>query len=192
MEREIEIKFLNVEYADIRSRLERAGAKLIKPQRLMRRTIIKTPDMIARDAFARVRDEGDKITMTYKQVNKNKKDYDEVEIIVNDYDKAVEILTKCDLPTVSYQETKREQWEMGNVEICIDEWPWANPYIEIEGATEAAVKRVALALGFKMADAVRGTVWNVYWNAYPHLHGQKPDVPAFKFGDPLPQSWVKK
>lgn len=189
MQREIEVKYLNVDVDDVRKKLSEAGAKMINPMRLMRRTIIKTPEMIKRNAFARVRDEGDKITMTLKQINQNKKDYDEVEIVVSDFEKAIEILTACGIPQVSYQESKREEWMLDNVQICIDEWPWANPYIEIEGETENQIKNISKRLGFNLSEAVRGCVWEVYYDAFPNLKGAKPDVEFFRFGDALPDSW---
>ena len=191
MKREIEVKFLNIEPTAIREKLSAAGAQIISPMRLMRRAVIKTPEMISREAYARVRDEGDKITMTFKQINQNKEDYDEVEITVDDFEKAIEILTGCGIPKVSYQESRREEWILDNVQICIDEWPWANPYIEIEGEDEDQIKDIAQRLGFDWENAVRGTVWEVYYDAFPHLKGTKPDVDDFKFGDPLPKSWVK-
>ena len=191
MQREIEIKFLNIDVGEVRAKLTAAGAKLIKPMRLMRRAIIKTPKMIVRETFARVRDEGDKITMTLKQINENKKDYNEVEITVSDFEKAIEILTGCGIPQVSYQESKREEWILDDAQICIDEWPWANPFIEIEGESDDQLKNIARRLGFDWDNAAFGTVWEVYYDAYPHLKGTKPDVQDFKFDAPLPKSWAK-
>jgi len=189
MELELEGKFLNIDIEAIREKLADAGATLVTPMRLMRRAIIKTDEMIARKAFARVRDEGDKVTMTFKQISDNKADYNESEIVVSDFDSAIEILTRCGIPQKSYQESKREEWTLDGVQICIDEWPWANPYIEIEGDNEETLVNVAKKLGYNWADAKRGSVWSVYWDSYPHFDGEMRDVENFRFGDPLPDSW---
>jgi len=191
MQREVEVKFLNINIKSIRKTLLKAGAEMVKPMRLMRRTIIKTPEMIKREAFAWVRDEGDKVTMTLKQINQNNEDFDEVEITVSDFEKAIEILTGCGIPQVSYQESRREEWRLDNVQICIDEWPWVNPYIELEGESEGQLQEAAKKLGFAWSKAVRGCVWEVYYDAYPHLRGTMPDVEFFRFGDDFPKPWVE-
>lgn len=71
----------------------------------------------------------------------------------------------------------------------LDEWPWLKPYIEIEGASEEALKAVAEELGFAWGDAVFGDVMVAYRQQYPHLTTDDKigDLPEVKFGDPLPE-----
>jgi adenylate cyclase class IV len=54
----------------------------------------------------------------------------------------------------SYQETLREIWHLGDVEICIDTWPGLNPFVEIESDNEEKVKNVSEKLGFNWSDAL--------------------------------------
>ena len=67
MKTEIEVKFCDVDINDIRDRLQRAGAVCEQPMRLMRRALIEEPHHAAEHAFLRVRDEGDKVTLTFKR-----------------------------------------------------------------------------------------------------------------------------
>ncbi|HET8690480.1 MAG TPA: hypothetical protein VFL81_03525 [Candidatus Saccharimonadales bacterium] len=65
MQSEIEAKFLSINFDEVRSKLKAAGGKLEKPMRLMRRVTIHNDFMRAgKDAFVRVRDEGDKTVIT--------------------------------------------------------------------------------------------------------------------------------
>ena len=64
MHNEIEAQFLEINKDEMRQKLKAVGAKLTKPEILMKRTVFYTGE----HSFARVRDEGDKIVMTYKNV----------------------------------------------------------------------------------------------------------------------------
>jgi len=171
MEKEIEAKFANVNHGEVRKKLRDVGAKLEKPMRTMRRVTIDNEFMKTdKDSFVRIRDEGDKVTITYKQFDKLSLDgVYEVEIEVNDFEKAVELFKEAGLVHGSFQESKRESWTLGEVKIELDEWPWLDPYIEIEGPDEKSVKEVADKLGLGWENAVFGDVMTVYRVQYPHL-----------------------
>ena len=66
MNDEIEVKFVNIDHDAIRNELESIGAVLEQPMRLMKRVTIDSNDMRSKNAFLRVRDQGDKVTLTYK------------------------------------------------------------------------------------------------------------------------------
>ena len=65
------------------------------------------------------------------------------------FDDAILFLKGCGLKVKARQETKREIWKLGGVEICIDTWPWLPTFIEIEGPTEESVWETANKLGFR-------------------------------------------
>lgn len=189
MKTEYEAKFLNVDIDDIRERLIEVGAELVKPMRLMRRVTIDTPEMQEKGGFLRVRDEGDRITLTYKQFDALSVDgAKEHEVIVSDFEETIGILAAAGLPYNSFQESKRETWVCGDVEIMIDEWPWLSPYIEVESVSVEKVKDFSNKLGFEWGDAVFGDVMSAYRVQYPHLNGSDTvgNISVVKFGDPLP------
>ena len=190
MNNEIEAQFLDIDKDKIRTRLNESGARLEKPEVLMKRVVFYTGE----HSFARVRDEGDKIVMTYKNVSDENSilGTKEVNVDVNNYDDAILFLKGCGLEIKARQETKREVWKYGNVEICIDTWPWIPTFIEIEGPTEESVWDVAKILGFEKTQAKFGSVDTTY----QHYYGIETDVvnlhtPEILF-DMEPPEWAKK
>jgi len=191
MKTEIEAKFLNVDFDDVRAKLAAASAVCEQPMRLMRRVIIE-PDFIkerGENSLLRLRDEGDKVTLTWKEFrDQSLTGAFERAVTVSDFDETVEILKAAGLNYRSYQESKRETWKLGDVEIVLDEWPWINPYIEIEGPTEASVKETAERLGFDWNSAVFGSADAIYKIEYPHLKNRGViDVKEVRFEDPVPE-----
>jgi adenylate cyclase class 2 len=189
MKSEIEAKFLNVNHDEIRAKLQELGAECEQPMRLLRRVTIETPELIAKNGYVRVRDEGDKVTMTYKQFDGLSVDgAKEIEITVNNFDQTVALLDAAGLPHQSFQESKRETWKVGNVEVVLDEWPWIKSYIEIEGETESDLQELAAKLGFDWSQAAFGDVMVAYRAEYPYLTDKDTvgRVAEVKFGDPLP------
>lgn len=189
MKTEIEAKFLDVGFDKIREKLNQLGAQLEQPMRLMRRVVIEPPELSAKDAFVRVRDEGDKVTLTYKQFDNHAAfgGVQEIEVVVSDFDKMIAIFSKVGLTHKSFQESRRETWQLNEVEVVLDEWPWLNPYIEIEGHSEEAVKQVAGQLGFDWSHAIFGSVTAAYQIQYPDGDASKlVTVPKVAFGDPIP------
>lgn len=189
MKTEIEVKFVDVDIDDVRSRLQRAGATLVQPMRLMRRQVFHLVDR-SKDAYVRVRDEGDKVTMTYKQFDEiGLHGAKEVEVMVTNFEDTRNILQYAGLMPKSYQETRRETWLLDGVEVVIDEWPWLRPFIEIEGESEEAVRRTAAALGFEWEAAVFGAATEAYRQQYSDIPQDfiMDDVPEIKFDAPLPE-----
>ena len=190
MKNEIEAQFLDIDKNAIRKKLRAIGATLIKPEVLMRRVVFYTGE----HSFARVRDEGNKIVMTYKNVSDDHSilGTKEVNIEVDNYDDAILFMQGCGLKIKAHQETKREIWTYDNVEICIDTWPWLPTFMEIEGPSEKSVWDTAQKLGFTKADAKYGSVDTTYQSYYGvdtdtvNLH-----TPEILF-DMEPPKWAQK
>ncbi|QQR52133.1 hypothetical protein IPG36_06195 [bacterium] len=68
MKTEYEAKFLQIDIDAIRSRLRAADATLEQPLRLLRRIVYESPQLNAKNAYIRVRDEGHRVTLTYKAI----------------------------------------------------------------------------------------------------------------------------
>ncbi|MCX6762560.1 MAG: hypothetical protein NT093_02135 [Candidatus Moranbacteria bacterium] len=94
------------------------------------------------------------------------KGQEEITVIVDNFEKAVSILENIGCRVKSYQETKRELWMMDGVEITIDEWPFLEPLVEIEGKSEAEVKDISERLGFNYKNAFFGCVSTNYSKKY--------------------------
>lgn len=170
MQPEIEAKFLNVEHSVLRERLQELGAVQKLPSRLMRRKNLDFADRRldkTYNGWVRVRDEGDKATLSYKQVNDRTVDgTKEVSVDVSDFDDTCLFLESIGLNSKSYQETKRESWTLDGVDIELDEWPWVKPFIEVEAQTEQELNNVVRKLNLHPDDATHGSVEIVYMAEY--------------------------
>lgn len=168
IDQEIEAKFLNVDHDEVRAKLQAAGAHLEQPMRLMRRDLYDYADrrlQADNHGRLRVRDEGNKVTVTYKRGGDGEYST-EVEAVVDSYENMCKIFEAIGLEHFTHQESKRETWLLGDVEVVLDEWPWLNPYIEIEGPSEAAIMQASADLGFDWKDAKFGNVDVVYRAQY--------------------------
>jgi len=155
---EYEAKFININKDSIRDRLKKIGAKLVKPEFLQKRIAFDLPEGYKTNvSWARVRDEGDKITMSFKSVDGDKiHNQKEICLKVDNFKEAENFLTAIGCKAKSYQENKREIWNFDGTEVTIDGWPFLDPFIEIEGESEEKVKSVSEKLGFDYSKAIFG------------------------------------
>lgn len=193
MEQEIEAKFLNQNHDEIRAKLEELGAKCEHPMKLVRRTVFDYTDrrLYAQDSWVRLREELNGTTeLMLKQVKSNELGQTfEQPVIVDDFEKAKAFVISLGLEVKGEQESKREVWRLGDVEIMLDEWPWAKPYIEIEAPTEEAVKGLAAQLGLTWEDACFGGITPVYVAEYGITPQKFESLElSMKFDQPVPES----
>ena len=195
MKTEVEVKFANINVDEIRDSLSRAGAVCEQPMRLMRRALIEEPHHQDEHAFIRIRDEGDKITLTFKrhtdEAASSLDSVKEAEVEVSDFDTTVTIFSEAGWHYKTFQESKRETWTMDGVEVVIDIWPWLNPYIEIEGESEADIRETAEKLGLSWSDVIIGHIDVLYEMQYEFKNGVRGviDIPEVHFDDPLPDAF---
>ncbi len=155
MDIEYEATFVDVDKEIIRGKLKKVGAELVRPEFLQKRKTFELP--VGHEipgGWLRVRDEGDKITLSLKIVDGNKiENQKEICLKVNDFENTCNLLQTIGCVQKAYQETRRELWKIDDVEITIDEWPFLEPFVEIEGQSEQVVRQVAEKLGFEWGQA---------------------------------------
>ena len=170
MNTEYEATFPNINKDEIRKKLKKSGAKLMRPEFLQKRVVFNLPKETKPGEWLRVRNEGDKITMSYKFIPRGDKnnieDQKEICLQVDDFDKAVKFLKILGCKKVSYQETKRELWLLDIIEITIDEWPYLEPLLEVEGPTEQAVKKACDKLKLDYTKAKFCAIDQLYHEKY--------------------------
>lgn len=166
MVKEIEAKFFIEDKDTMRKNLKELQLNLLKEEFLMKRKCFHSNEVGHK--WMRVRDEGDKITMTFKEVTSNGiNGVEEVEIEVSNFTNACELLKKTNFFEVAYQESLREIWKNDEVEIVIDTWPFLQSYIEIEAETEEIVKKYSKLLNFDFEkDVSFGGVGILYSKTY--------------------------
>ena len=196
MKAEIEVKFLDVDIEEVRERLKKAGATLEHPMRFMRRALIEEEHHAKENSFLRIRDEGDKVTLTFKRRAVPDKETtinstQEIETTVGDFDTAVEIFSEAGWKYTTYQESRRETWRLDGAEIVIDEWPWIKPSVEIEAGSEQTVRDVAEKIGFDWKDAVFGSIDIIYERDFPNMSVRGViDIKEVRFDDPVPAEFL--
>lgn len=194
MQPEIEVKFLNINHDSIRKKLKEIEATCEHSMQLMRRTMLDYPDKrLQSDNWGRlrVRDEGSKVTTAYKSGGDNEYSQ-EIETTVGSYEKTVQLFEAIGLQSYSIQESKRETWHYNGVEIVLDEWPWLEQYIEVEGPDEESVKSVVKLLNLDWDQARLGNVDVAYRAQYANMKDSETisSMSELRFGEEMPE-WLK-
>jgi adenylate cyclase class 2 len=168
MKTEYEATFLDIHREDLTKNLKGLNANLERPEYMQRRVTLELPkEKQDPNTWLRVRDEGDKVTLTLKSVDgKTITGQKEILVEVNDFGDTVALLESIGCERKSYQESRRELWRLGDVEIAIDTWPFLATYVELEGPSEEAVKEAADQLGFDYSTAIFDTVNGIYKQKY--------------------------
>ncbi|WP_327676341.1 class IV adenylate cyclase [Kitasatospora sp. NBC_00458] len=163
MKHEYEAKFLAVDVSDLQERLAALGAVQAFPRTLLTRKIFEN-DALDGGAWVRLRDEGNRSTLTLKQVTDSTTidGTTEIETEVTDLPAMAEILRSLGLREVRYQENYREEWRLGEVAFDFDTWPDLATFVEIEGPDEASVRQAAALLELDYSEARFGSVDEIY------------------------------
>jgi adenylate cyclase class 2 len=158
---EKEVKFLDIDPAAIEEKLKASGAHKVG-EYFYRRQVFDFPGfpLDKQAAWVRLRDEGERITLTFKQrlgISSNDgktsdRSMKEAEIIVNDYQKTTDFLLSIGMIYKFYEENKRIRWQKGNIEFDIDTWPKLNPYLEIEAPSWEEISEAEKFLRLDSAD----------------------------------------
>ena len=168
---EIEVKFLDVDVTALELKLSNIGATRVF-DRIYRRKVYDYPDLRlnADNSWVRVRDEGDQVTMGFKQrMNTSSSDgssndggMNEVEMVVNDFDAATLFLEKIGMKRKFYEENRRIRWVKGDIEFDIDYWPQLKPYLEIEAKKWSQIDDAIGLLGLDPSDKKIFSTYQVY------------------------------
>ena len=150
MKTEFEATFLSVQKEAVREKLKQLGAVLVRPEFKQRRVNFDLQSF-GRGfwEWARVRDEGDKITMAYKNIppDSSIEEQKEIEFEISDMEAGVAFLRTLGARMTNYSETLRERWMLDGAEIDIDTWPRLPPYVEIEADSEEKVRSAEMVYG---------------------------------------------
>lgn len=173
MSEEYEVKFLDINPNEIEEKLIKLGAKK-EFDRIYRVRIFDYPDLSLNSeaAWLRLRDEGDKITLTFKQrlgenlKNRSKfsndKGMKEVETIVNDFEKTAEILYSIGMTDKFYEEKRRIRYIFKGIEFDIDYMPGLKPFLEIEAKNYEEVEKGIKLLNLNTDDKKICSAFQIY------------------------------
>ncbi len=161
MKKEIEIRFLEINPADIKHKLKNCGAKFVGDWLQLRNCYDLKP--VKENSWIRLRTNGNKTTLTIKEINDLTVDgTKECEIEVSDFDTTDELLNKLGYTARSIQENRRVQYLLDGVEIDIDYWPNIPTYLELEAGSKQVLKDVCKKLELKYEEATTLDVMSIY------------------------------
>jgi adenylate cyclase class 2 len=168
---EREVKFLNIDPQLIEEKLQKLGAQRVF-EKLYKRRVFDYPDLRfdKEGAYVRLRDEGDKITLTFKKRigakardgSVNDEGMEEIEVNVSDFKKTALILERIGLKEKFYEENRRIRYVLEGIEFDIDFWPGIKPYLEIEASSWELVEKGIEMLGLDPKDKKIFSTYQVY------------------------------
>lgn len=154
--REIEVRFLNINPQSIIKKLQKLNAKDEGEYKILETIFYdKQKTWLEKGKFVRIRKAKNKIFISYKHHQKHTATGTyEIEFEVNDFNKAKKFIESLGLIAFRIQEKKRHTFKLQNVILDIDTWPTIPTYLEIEGESEEDLKDIAQKLDLDWKKAV--------------------------------------
>lgn len=154
---ETEAKFYVRDLDKIRLRLEQFGARLIQKRVLETNLRFDLPGspLSAEGRVLRLRRDT-RARFTYKSASKRQDgalSREEIEFVVEDFDKAKRFLEALGYQKLFYYEKYRATYELHEALIMLDELPYGN-FVEIEGETMDAIRAIAERLHLHWEAAI--------------------------------------
>ena len=166
MPKENEVTILEIDEEAFIKKILAYGA--VKQGEFLQRRYVYDFKPINPNKWIRLRTNGSKTTLTIKEI-KNKYTIDgteELEIVVEDFDKTNTVLNQLGYRARNYQENYRKIFLLDNVEISIDSWPLIPTYAEIEGKNTFDVISAINKLGYNLDDITTLDVESIYREIY--------------------------
>lgn len=166
---EIEVKFLDIDADQMEKKFLEIGAKK-EFDRVYKIKVFDYPDLrLDNDhSWVRLRDEGDKVTLTFKKRLgakdgvKNDDGMLEHEIVVSDFGQTAKILESIGLSLKFYEEKRRIRYFLDDIEFDIDYCPALKPYLEIETDDWAKIDKAISLLGLDPKDKKMYSTMQIY------------------------------
>lgn len=179
---EYEARFLDIDSDQLITKIKEVGGSLKQPLTLFKRSVFSLCGIVK--GYVRVRDEGNKVTMTSK-IYKDPKFPQESEIELNNsFEEGQTFLRSLNLNEKAYHETMRETWTIIRnkkelCEIAIDRIPGLPTYAEVECKSERDLKKC-----IKLLNLEDKTInYGAYCNAFVHHYGMS----AHEINDVIPK-----
>lgn len=169
---EIEVKFYLTDLPAFEKRVRAVGASLVRPRTREVNYRFDTPSMsLAREhRVLRLRQDSS-VVLTYKgpaEIQNNVSVRPEIEIEVNDFQSASDLLEALGFQLSLKYEKWRTIYQLGGLEIALDEMPFGN-FTELEGPDPALMERTASLLALDWSTRVSDS----YLLLFDHLKASK-------------------
>ena len=184
IELEYEAKFLDINHDELVKKIKLLGATLEQPNTFYRRSVFGLCDI--KRGYVRVRDEGDKTTLTAK-IYKNPDYPEEFELEIKDgFEKGKAFLSSLNLNEKAYHESMREKWHLrlskskkdhsnnnnnnknnnNMCEIAFDCIPGLPMYVEVECKSERNLNKAIKLLDLGKYEKRYGAYGKTYVEYY--------------------------
>jgi len=158
---EYEVRVLEINHEEMVKKLESLGA-ILQFSSLQQRLVYDLKPK-SDNKWIRLRTNGKTSTITIKDIEAKTVDgTKELEIEVNDFGKANELLEVLGYKNRGFQQNKRTQYILDGVEIDLDKWPMIPEYMEIEGKSKEDVYKTLDKLGIDKSKIVTLDVASIY------------------------------
>jgi adenylate cyclase class 2 len=95
-------------------------------------------------------------------------------------------LTELGCVPRSFPDNRRELWQLDAAKITLDSWPFYEPFVEIEGKSEEAVRAVSKKVGFDWTSGLFCGVKKLYQLKYgEHVHIREMPLLSFEMQNPF-------
>ncbi len=161
MKTEFEIKVLEIDHQAMAEKLEALGA--IKKSEGLQERYVYDVKPVNPNRWIRLRTNGQKTTLTIKDLQAKTIDgMKELEIEVNDFAETNRILETLGFKNRGFQQNRRTQYILDDIEIDLDKWPMIPEYMEIEGKTSESVYHMLEKLGIDKKEICTLDVESIY------------------------------
>lgn len=159
---EYEARILDINKEDIIKKLEKIGAT--KKGEYFQKRYVYDFKPKTKGKFIRLRTNGIDTTLTIKNRSDETKidGTKELEMKVEDFEKAYLFLKELGYEELAYQENKRITYILEDVTFDIDTYPMIPTYLEIEGKNKEDVLKYIDILDLKMYTIMHGNIKKVY------------------------------
>jgi adenylate cyclase class 2 len=171
---EFETQVLDVDVEAISKKLRDAGARE-EDEVLQKRWVY----YIDEKSWIRLREVSGVAAITYKnKAGKGISETEELETIVENFEKTAEILARLDFyDNKYYQENRRKKFVIDNTEYTLDSWPKIPTILEIEAKSEEEVHKGLELLGLTGKDVGHSGLMAIYEHYGIDIHS----FPELKF-----------
>jgi adenylate cyclase class 2 len=181
---ETEAKFFVQDLGRIKSQLEKLNAQLIQERVLETNLRFDLPGarLRAQGRVLRLRRDTD-VRLTYKSASTNEQGVlsrEEIEFVVEDYEKARRFLEALGYERLIYYEKYRTTYEWHNTHIMLDELPCGN-FVEIEGEILESIRQVADQLSLNWETAIATSYSALFERVQRALNLSFPDLSFVNF-----------
>ncbi|PCI24148.1 hypothetical protein COB57_05550 [Candidatus Peregrinibacteria bacterium] len=160
--KEIELKFLNIDVADIKQKLLLLGAEEKYNTEIESQAFLAEGFHSSDSAqkYLRIRKINDLVTITYKSPahDSEMSSRDEIELQVDSYDNAIGLLESMGFKKGHVGKKHRIHYEYGNVHFELDTLENIPTYLEIETTCEEKMREVCKKLDLNILEGKKGTI----------------------------------